>query len=173
MIIGFCLSVLCFFTGQTAGSSWEYSSPESWSREYPACGGRRQSPINIDTSEAESSWILERFPKSLFSEEPEKMTLKNNGHSIQVDLTGGFVIDNVRLLFDRYKAVQFHAHWAKSNGKGSEHTINDKRYWGELHIVLYNTDYEDFESAVSKSDGLAVLAFFIYVSNLFSLTKVL
>lgn len=35
----------------------------------------------------------------------------------------------------------------------------------EAHAVHYNDKYKDFEEAVSKDDGLAVLAFFIQASG--------
>ena len=41
--------------------------------------------------------------------------------------------------------------------------LNGGRDWGELHIVHYNTKYENFSTAMNMSDGLAVLGFFIKV----------
>jgi len=63
------------------------------------------------------------------------------------------------------QAAQFHIHWAKPNLGGSEHTFNGKQYFGELHIVHYNTKYESLSVAADKSDGLAVLGFFIEVNE--------
>ena len=31
-----------------------------------------------------------------------------------------------------YTTVQFHFHWGSNNGKGSEHTMNGKKYAGEV-----------------------------------------
>ena len=54
-------------------------------------------------------------------------------------------------------------HWGKVAMSGSEHTVNGRQYFGELHIVHYNTKYDSIETAVSQPDGLAVCGFFIEV----------
>ncbi|XP_076821705.1 carbonic anhydrase 2-like [Clavelina lepadiformis] len=161
MKTGFILSFLCLLLSLSVCDSWDYKFPETWSREYPACGGQTQSPINIVTSEAVPHQRLGNFTHSHLNKIPERMTLKNNGHTVQVDLTDGFIIADDRLLPGVFQAAQFHLHWARRNGKGSEHSVNGQRYWGEIHIVLYNTKYEDLGTAADKPDGLAVLGFFI------------
>lgn len=35
----------------------------------------------------------------------------------------------------------------------------------QLHVVHYNTKYENFEAAVTQPDGLAVLGVFLEVSS--------
>ena len=67
------------------------------------------------------------------------------------------------ILYLLSQAVQFHLHWAKAGAKGSEHQLNGKQYFGELHIVHYNTKYDNVGAAAPESDGLAVLGFFIEV----------
>ncbi len=47
--------------------------------------------------------------------------------------------------------------------KGSEHTIDGKEYPAEIHFVHFNKKYGDISTAVTKSDGLAVLGFFYEV----------
>ena len=74
------------------------------------------------------------------------------------------MFDLFKSLFPRLQAGQFHIHWAAANKEGSEHTLNNKQYFGELHIVHYNTKYGSIGEAASKDDGLAVLGFFIEVS---------
>ncbi|KAH3885587.1 hypothetical protein DPMN_009582 [Dreissena polymorpha] len=44
---------------------------------------------------------------------------------------------------------------------GSEHTVNGRRYDGEIHFVLFNSKYGTLENAENKPDGIAVLAFFV------------
>lgn len=48
---------------------------------------------------------------------------------------------------------------------GSEHTLNNKRYPLELHVVMFNDKYADFIEAKDKTRGLAVFGFF-YLVNL-------
>ena len=42
----------------------------------------------------------------------------------------------------------------------------------QMHVVLYNTRYEDFSSAVFRPKGLQVLAFMFTVSRIFSNTTI-
>jgi len=65
-------------------------------------------------------------------------------------ITGG-------LMKDRYDAIGFHFHWGDFGMKGSEHTIDGKRYPLEMHIVHLNERYASLEEAVQYPDGLAVL----------------
>ena len=54
-----------------------------------------------------------------------------------------------------------HAHWGDEEGHGSEHTLDGEMCDAELHIVHYNTKYSDFEEALDKPDGVAVLSVLI------------
>ena len=66
----------------------------------------------------------------------------------------------------RYEFAQFHWHWGSVSTQGSEHTIDGKEYPAEIHFVHFNKKYGDISTAVSKSDGLAVLGFFYEVNIL-------
>ncbi|GMT04582.1 hypothetical protein PENTCL1PPCAC_26756, partial [Pristionchus entomophagus] len=59
-------------------------------------------------------------------------------------------------LTGTYRLLQFHAHWG-----GSEHTIDGKRFDGEIHFVYWNTRYYSPDEACKKSDGLAVLGILV------------
>lgn len=66
---------------------------------------------------------------------------------------------------ESYTVQQFHMHWGSAKSKfgfgGSEHLVNSIRYWGEMHIVMVNDQYET--NHTHHSDGLGVLGFFIDV----------
>ena len=47
---------------------------------------------------------------------------------------------------------------------GSEHEINEKKFFSEAHFVHYNLKYKNFDAAVEQHDGLAVLGYFIDIS---------
>lgn len=66
-------------------------------------------------------------------------------------------------LSGSYRLIQFHFHWGSSDGQGSEHTVNKKKYAAELHLVHWNTKYGDFGKAVQQPDGLAVLGIFLKI----------
>jgi len=69
-------------------------------------------------------------------------------------LSGG-PLDNMQ-----YKFVQLHFHWGRNCYEGSETLINNQSYSMEMHAVFYNENYQSFQEALNRSDGLIVLAYF-------------
>ncbi|NXF96051.1 CAH9 anhydrase, partial [Eubucco bourcierii] len=127
------------------------------------CAGSSQSPINIDTAKTIFSPELRPIQLSGYSlPAKEKLSLINNGHTVQLNLpeslaiTGGYA--------QQYRAVQLHLHWGSPSGHGSEHTVNGHRFAAEIHVVHYNTKYDSFKEAMVHPDGLAVLGAFLEVS---------
>ena len=43
-------------------------------------------------------------------------------------------IDAQTLLEGEYHLGQFHFHWGSAEDKGSEHTVDGKRYFAEVHL---------------------------------------
>ncbi|NXH11487.1 CAH9 anhydrase, partial [Bucco capensis] len=126
------------------------------------CTGTSQSPINIDTAKTIFSPQLRPIQLSGYSlPANEKLTLRNNGHTVLLKLpeslaiTGGYA--------QQYRAVQLHLHWGSPKGYGSEHTVNGHRFAAEIHVVHYNTKYDSFNEAMDRPDGLAVLGAFLEV----------
>ncbi|GFR77362.1 carbonic anhydrase [Elysia marginata] len=66
---------------------------------------------------------------------------------------------------DTYNVAQFHFHWGASSRVGSEHTINDKEYPMELHIVHYGQKHGALSQAAARPNGLAVLGFMFEISE--------
>ncbi|KFV10226.1 Carbonic anhydrase 9, partial [Tauraco erythrolophus] len=111
-------------------SHWSYEDREQWSVDYPDCMGTMQSPINIDMAKTIFSPQLRPIQLSGYSlPANEKLKLKNNGHTVQLDLpeslaiTGGYA--------QQYRALQLHLHWGSPSGPGSEHTVNGRRFAAE------------------------------------------
>nr|XP_025970558.1 carbonic anhydrase 9 isoform X1 [Dromaius novaehollandiae] len=141
---------------------WSYKDRQEWVLHYPNCESTMQSPINIDLAKTIFSPQLRPIQLSGYSlPSKERLKLKNNGHTVVLELpeslaiTGGYA--------QQYRAIQLHLHWGSPTGPGSEHTINDHRFPGEIHVVHYNTKYDSFEEAMVRPDGLAVLAAFLQV----------
>lgn len=40
-------------------------------------------------------------------------------------------------LADTYRLVQFHFHWGSSDGQGSEHTVDKKKYASEVTYACF------------------------------------
>ncbi|KAM9815766.1 carbonic anhydrase 12 [Syngnathus typhle] len=148
------------------GARWGYTSSNGerhWHTHFPYCAGPMQSPVDFKTGKLifDSSLrpvVLQNYNLTGGSH----LTLKNNGHSLQVVLPSAMSISG---LPQRYTAAQLHIHWgSKNNPLGSEHTVDSKQYAAELHIVHYNSEkYPNVSMAFDKSDGLAVLGVFIEI----------
>nr|XP_044251444.1 putative carbonic anhydrase 3 [Drosophila takahashii] len=129
--------------------------------------GDQQSPIALDTQD---SRIL-ITPRIYFGDYDVPLKgpifIKNNGHSIQMDIpetiNGMQPFIRGGRMEGSYLAKGVHFHWGSPNSKGSEHTIDNRRYDAEMHIVHRNAKYKDIVEAVEKEDGLAVIGVLLQI----------
>ncbi|KAI9563220.1 alpha-carbonic anhydrase [Daphnia sinensis] len=147
--------------------AWSHKDPEAWIRKFPTCGGKQQSPINIQPNLT----VITSYPNFKFHNYGfvEGMELINNGHSAAYNLPinypkkktphiSGGGLDGI------YQFAQIHMHWGNDSSKGSEHLIKSKSYPAEMHLVHWNVKYGSFAEASKYSyDGLAVLTIFAKV----------
>lgn len=149
-------------------ADWDYvvggpKGPGNWSGTCKP--GKKQSPINIKMAETEYA-NMDPFKLTNYDKMPTaNYTLKNNGHTLQVDFSEKFFNVSGGGLKGVYTTVQYHLHWGSDKSQGSEHTMDNKAYPAEIHFVSYNTKYPNIGAAVDKSDGLAVLGVFIEVGG--------
>ncbi|XP_035296568.1 carbonic anhydrase 6 isoform X2 [Cricetulus griseus] len=161
--------VTLFFLGVQAQSEWSYTEPglvESiWSKEYPDCGGLKQSPINLQTKKVKHSRSLKPLTFTGYGEEYLEFPMTNNGHTVQITLPPSMQMTDSEGIV--YKANQLHMHWGGAflELSGSEHTINGIRRVIEIHIVHFNSKYRTYEEAKSQANGLSVLAILIEVDE--------
>ncbi|KAL3890637.1 hypothetical protein ACJMK2_002918 [Sinanodonta woodiana] len=153
-----------------SGSQWGYegdNGPSSWHNDFPLCAGYRQSPISIRTKEAvmNNDWLSPIKIRGYISPEKLQMYLINNGHTVQINLQGAPIYITGGGLKNVYIAQQIHFHWGKTNARGSEHNIDGRYFPMEMHIVSYNTKYNNFVNALDKEGGLAVLAFMFEIGE--------
>ena len=71
------------------------------------------------------------------------------------------------MLHYLYYIEQLHFHWGKNSSYGSEHTIDNKRYPLEMHLVHYNSKYQNVSDAVlgEERNGLAVISVLFEISK--------
>jgi carbonic anhydrase len=128
---------------------WSYvgeTGPQAWSqlnKDFNVCAiGKRQSPINI-----EASTTLQGPAEPLqFNYQPSSGTVVNNGHTIQVDLTGD---NEITVRNSRYKLMQFHFHTP------SEERVNGQGFAMVAHLVHKNADGQLAVVAVLLEPGAA------------------
>lgn len=142
-----------------SAGSWGYTQQgNEWGDSVLACNGDRQSPIDIPKKYSAADF--KAFELSNFDEE-QTWTLKNNGHAVQMTASELNMKTNGGDLPGEYTLAQFHFHWGSSDHGGSEHTLEGKQFFSEVHLVHFKSEYETIGNSVDKSDGLAVLGFFI------------
>ncbi|XP_027699781.1 carbonic anhydrase 6 [Vombatus ursinus] len=152
------LPLLLILHTEGSGHGWTYPENE-WSEQYPTCGGKRQSPIDIQTKRVLENKTLGPLELAGYGLQDGEFLLINNGHSIQLSLPSSMHI--IGGLPQVYTAAQLHFHWG-GEFHGSEHLINGVQFDSELHIVHYNSEkYGSFDEAQTKPDGLSVVTVLI------------
>ncbi len=108
---------------------WGYEGkegPEKWDKickEYSACGGKHQSPINIMTAGAKEDVHLKPIKLKYNT---THVHIINNGHTVQFNCDEGSFVE----AGDKeYSLKQFHFHTP------SEHEVNGDHYPMEAHFV--------------------------------------
>ncbi|CAG5101951.1 Oidioi.mRNA.OKI2018_I69.chr1.g73.t1.cds [Oikopleura dioica] len=143
-----------------SAGSWGYAEQgNEWGDSVAACNGVRQSPIDIPKKVSTAEF--QPFELTNFDEE-QKWTLVNNGHAVQMTASEPLNMKtNGGALPGEYTLAQFHFHWGSSDHGGSEHTLEGEQFFSEVHLVHFKSEYGTIGDSVDKSDGLAVLGFFI------------
>jgi len=130
--------------------------------------GKRQSPIPI--VEENCSPVEDRIPFFHTNYDVPKtydIYLDGDIYLSDLDFSENITMIGGGFLEYEYKFAQLHLHWGDDFRGGSEHTINGRRYFGEVHIVHYEDEYDNLGEALedSKGDGVAVLGYFIDVRD--------
>lgn len=102
---------------------WSYADPAQWPHLAPACGGTRQSPVDLGTAAPAEAEAL------AFNWSPFAADLAHNGHTLQVAPRAGAAAGSITLGNTRFDFLQFHFHHP------SEHAVAGKRWPLEVHLV--------------------------------------
>ncbi len=121
------------------------NGPENWANlcdGFSDCGGKAQSPINIEKAKA---LVGKKLLPIKFDYGQSKVSIVNNSHTVQ------FNIDNpdnkVNIEGKEYQLLQFHYHAL------SEHTIDGKHYPLEVHFVHKHSDSDFAVLGVMFEEG--------------------
>ncbi|XP_077175547.1 carbonic anhydrase 14 isoform X2 [Paroedura picta] len=162
------LQGVSFAWAASTGSHWTYEGAhgqEGWQDVFPDCGGTAQSPIDIQTESVRYDPSLPPVePEGYRSPGSEKLTLQNNGHTVQMSLPQTMRLHGLPRV---YSAVQLHFHWgSQRHTGGSEHQLDGRAFPAEVHIVHFNSEkYANLSEAKHQADGLAVLGIFLEVGS--------
>jgi len=158
--------------GSRAGEgNWGYTDengPATWAENFKEyCAGDAQSPIDIKTDTAKEMDV--GMIKMMGYDKMMAGHIMNSGHSLNMEFKDAdmmpYIMGGRLPEGEKFQFLQLHWHWGSDSSKGSEHTMDGKEYPLELHLVHWNTKYQDVGTAVGESDGLAVLGFFYEVTE--------
>ncbi|XP_074785352.1 carbonic anhydrase 14 [Athene noctua] len=149
-----------------AGPHWAYEGPhgqQHWPEGHPACGGRAQSPIDIQTRGVRVDPSLPPVrPVGYQHPDTPTFTLGNNGHTAVLVLPPSL---RVRGLPRPFAAAQLHLHWGRAGGgRGAEHLVDGHRAPAEVHVVHFDAErFANASQAQHHAGGLAVLGVLLEV----------
>jgi len=150
------------------GSDWSYAGQGNyWPVSHAYCAGKRQSPINIDTSKVYDLYDEHGLE---FKDYNGKLAGKfvNAGSSLKFTPADDAAVPCIQngSLASSYKLLQFHFHWGSTNDRGSEHTVDGQSFAMEMHLVHVKNEYkDDVAMALSEPDGLAVVGIMFVVGG--------
>ncbi|KAA3679728.1 carbonic anhydrase 2 [Paragonimus westermani] len=161
---------MTFDYGEANGTSMckisvHYLGPHTWSAKFPAAGGKKQSPINLNTSFVTYDETLSCLSIDLGGAMPQKISMGSHNFHVYVGGNGGNAFLQSGPLTSDYHLVQFHFHWGSGNTWGSEHLVNGVSSPAELHCVFVNNKYVSNEVALTNPDGFTVVGVFLQIGN--------
>ncbi|XP_076792225.1 carbonic anhydrase 4 isoform X2 [Arvicanthis niloticus] len=157
------LLALAYVAASDSSSQWCYEiqtkqpnshclGPQQWTGN---CKGENQSPINLIIAKARVNYSLTPFTFVGYNQ-MKRWTVKNNHHTVMMSLEGEGMCIFGGDLPGRYEATQLHLHWSEEQNRGSEHTIDGKRF--DMEKMASGNEVQD-------SHKLAVLAFMVQVGE--------
>lgn len=164
---------------KTTDTNWTLQEINQNTKIFATCNGSRQSPINVETKIAKLNPSL-RLGLTAY-DKPVLALLINKFPTFQIHpislrwprpsaLVSSSVARAFNPLADKYFAlshIQFH--WSHQDNadlqansrpelRSSVHSIDNLDHPMEIHFVHLNTAYASIEEALSKPDGLLILA---------------
>lgn len=134
---------------------WTYEDQHAWSQIDPVCNnGSHQSPVKIDSSSLVKSHSMIYLELRNWRY-PAYGHFKNNGHTVVFNPTKK--LTSLKNHRGNYTLQQFHFHWGRHAGEGSEHIVHGRQYDAEIHFVHRK---EGANTGVLQADTFSVVAVF-------------
>ena len=151
VITGFAMILVVAFS-LADSATFSYTSQNKWPGICVKGNEGRQSPININTSKVKTQKLAPLKFNSAFSKGIQgdfENTCQN------VEFTPASSVNAVvQTPVGMYKLEQFHFHWGRKCGEGSEHLVNGKAEELEIHFVSERIG----EKKINARNALAVIA---------------
>ena len=114
---------------------WTHKDQKAWDNLDGCCSkGSHQSPIAINTKQVVKNPNL--IPLQLNNWDfPVNGDIKNNGFTLIFFPHKSSKPATFKNHLGTYVLQQFHLHWGRGPGEGSEHVIDKKRFDAEIHFV--------------------------------------
>ncbi|CAH0559134.1 unnamed protein product [Brassicogethes aeneus] len=146
----FCINIIIVLLStdvtKAQDGHWSFDDVENWPRECQT--GKFQSPIDIGTGGMFKKYYPRFRSQNFYTY--QSATIGNNGHTVNITFSNTITVYGGGLPAPKYQLDNIHFHWR------SEHTVNHYRYPLEIHLVLYDAQYPNFQEALANK-GVAVL----------------
>ncbi|CAE8700418.1 unnamed protein product, partial [Polarella glacialis] len=119
----------------SAANHWDYLIPANWPVSYPLCGGRQQSPVNVEPEQAFKYGPAVRLDSLATYVDATESKVKNTGHTLQVEGFFGFLT----FQGEDYYVLHIDLHFP------SEHAIDGVLHPGELQVVHQKSGSSAFD----------------------------
>ena len=136
----------------TKSASFSYTAQDQWPGICVDGNMGRQSPININTRNVKRMKLPPLQFNSAFSKKIEGV-FENTCQNVEFTPTES-VDAVIQTPVGKYKLDQFHFHWGRKSGEGTEHLVNGKAEEFEIHLVCEKIGGDD----PTAGDALAVIA---------------
>ncbi|XP_033330720.2 carbonic anhydrase 1 [Megalopta genalis] len=151
---------------ETAETLDPYTETAKLIQELGYVDGHFESPINLDITFMK---IIELNPIQWVNVDvrPRKLKVTNTGFTVLLSTTWeterAYVTGGP--LLGKYLLSQIHFHWGENEMNGSEHSVDGASMPMELHVVLFKDEYEKFNLALTKVDGIIIVVYFFKLQN--------
>ncbi|KAL2101295.1 hypothetical protein ACEWY4_003056 [Coilia grayii] len=128
--------------------------------------GKRQSPVNIETSHMMFDPFLTPLRLNTGGRKISG-TMYNTGRHVSfrpdkshlVNISGG-------PLSYSYRLEEIRLHFGSEDNQGSEHLLNGQPFPGEVQLIHYNHDlYLNYSEAAKSPNGIAVVSMFLKIAD--------
>uniref|UniRef100_A0A3Q3XRS7 Carbonic anhydrase-related protein n=1 Tax=Mola mola TaxID=94237 RepID=A0A3Q3XRS7_MOLML len=144
---------------------WGYEEVE-WGLHFPTANGEYQSPINLNSREAQYDPSLLDVSLSPNYAVCRDCEVINDGHTVRIILKSKSITGGPLPSDHEYELHEVRFHWGKENQRGSEHTVNFKAFPMELHLIHWNnTLFTTLEEALGKKNGVLLIALFVQIGK--------